>query len=325
MPVANNTYSRVAGILADLKETWRQSIPKFEADQSLLMHKLPYNSIREATWVWKESLPFPEYWPYSKDRKVKTFRDRAITLGYYPYELSLSWNGFDEEDDQLHDMKSHVQGAVDRYGLLPTVLMYEYFNGTAVQLPQLYLCYDGAGLFSGTDGDGNARLGATGGNIITGTGATVSGVLHDFAAAQQRFMKFVDPNASKPIFDENMLGYSNMEAIIPIELNEIFQKASQAEMIRTDPGNITSETNYLKGTFKYRISPFLTDTSDWYIVLKHSYYKPFLYRSPKDVETIIADMSNSDKARSTYEKTIHTHIRTAIGLWFPGVIIKVNN
>ena len=148
---------------------------------------------------------------------------------------------------------------------------------------------------------------------------------HRACHAQQRFMQFVDPNAGKPIFDEDMVNYNNLEAIIPITMNEIFQKATNAEYIRIDPGSITSETNYLKGTFKYRISPFLTDTSDWYIVVRHPYYRPFLYRTPKDVETVIADINNSDHAREVNENIIYTHIRNAIGVWFPGVIIKVNN
>ena len=325
MPVANNQYSRMAGVLAELKETWRQTIPKFEKDQELLVHKLPYCGLRNAPYAWKESLPFPSYWPYGMPRQVKSFRDRVIYLGYVPYQLAIAWNKFDEEDDQLGDLKTHVQASVQRYGQLPTVLIYEYFNGTAVELPQLYQAYDGAGLFSATDGDGNARLGASGGNIITGTGVTASGVLHDIAVAQQRFMQFIDPNAAKPIFDEDMVTYNNLEAIIPITMNEIFQKATNAEYIRVDPGSITSETNYLKGTFKYRISPFLTDTSDWYIVVRHPYYRPFLYRTPKDVETVIADINNSDHARETNENIIYTHIRNAIGVWFPGVIIKVNN
>lgn len=325
MPSVNNIESRRAGILADLKETWRQDMPKWEQVTNLLVRKLAVTNLREASYVWKESLPFPSYWPYGMGRKKKTFRDRRITINLWNYELSIPWQGFDADDDQLGDMKTHVQSAVDRYGQLPITLFTEYFNGTAIEQPYLSYPYDGATLFSATDGDGNARLGATGGNIITGTGATTSGVLHDFAVAQQRFMSFVDPTSSKPFFDEAMVGYDKMVAIIPKELNEIFQKATKAEFIKTDPGNMTSETNYLKGTFEYRINPFLSDTSDWYIVLNHRYYKPFVYRAPGDVSSIIADASNSDHARETNEFVLYTHVRLGLAPYFPGSIIKVNN
>lgn len=325
MPTINNIESRRAGILADLKETWRQSMPKWEQQTNLLVRKLSVTNLREASYVWKESLPFPSYWPYGKGREYKTFRDRRITVNLWNYELSIPWAGFDADDDQLGDVKTHVQSAVDRYGQLPIVLLSEYFNGTAVEQPALSYTYDGASLYSATDGDGSNRLGVSGGNIITGTGATTSGVLHDFASAQQRFMSFVDPTASKPIFDESMVGYDKMTAIIPKELNEIFQKATQAEFIKVDPGNITSETNYLKGTFKYVINPFLTDTSDWYIVLDHSFYKPFVYRAPGDVSSIIADASNSDHAREYNEFVLYTHVRLGLAPFFPGSTIKVNN
>lgn len=325
MPLPNIDRSLQAGILANLKETWQQTMPTFENQQDLFIYKLPYTNIRNATYVWKESLPFPELWPYGKGRQYKSFKDRYITLNKVNYELSIPWSKFDEEDDQLGDLRTHINKCVERYGLLPIVLLYEYFNGVAVMNPSLKTAYDGASLFSATDGDGNARLGVTGGNIVTGSGLTVAGIIHDFAVAQQRYMSMVDPTAGKPIFSEEDVSYNKMVAIIPIQLNEIFQKATNAEMIRIDSSNNTSESNYLKGTFEYRISPFLTDTSDWYICLKNKYWKPFVYVSPQNIETVVADINNSDHAREYNEYAIYTHIRSALGMWFPGTIMKINN
>lgn len=327
MPVLNIVESLRAGILRDLMETWKQDMPKWEAETNLLVKKLSVTNLREARYVWKESVPFPQFWPYGKGRQYKLFRDRSITVALWNYEITIPWSGFDADDDQLGkgDVKAHVQSVVQRYGQLPITLLSEYFNGTAIEQPSLGNAWDGAALFSATDGDGAARLGASGGNILSSSGVTVTGIVHDFAAAQQRFMSFVDPTAGKPIFDEAMVGYNKMTAMIPKELNEVFQKATQSEYIRMDTGNNTSETNYLKGTFQYKINPFLTDTSDWYIVLDHPYYKPFVYRAPGDVESIIADASNSDHAREYNEFALYTHVRLGLAPFFPGSIIKVNS
>lgn len=325
MPVPNIDRSLQAGILADLKESWRQSIPVFRKQQEKLFKFLPQTNIRTATWVWKESLPFPAYWPYGKGRTKQNFKDRFIQLGKYNYELSIPWSRFDEEDDQLGDLRTHVQSAVKRYGMLPDVLASEYFNGAASLNPSILNAYDGVSLFSTVDGDGAARLGVTGGNIVTGSGLTLQGTVHDFFVAMQRFLDMTDPTTGKPIFSPDDVQLKNMFCLVPNEALEVFKKAAESEYFRVEAANITSEYNIVKGTFEWEPNPYLTDPSDWYIILTHPYYKPFLYREPGNVETIIADMNNSDSARETGEYAIFTHVRTAIGPWFPYVILKINN
>ena len=324
MPTVNIQNSLLAGVQKDLLDFWKQPTPAFEVFKKLMTYPMAWKPIRNMPLAWKESIPFVSLWPYGDGRKYKTFKDRVMYAQIFNYELSIPFSKFDEEDDQLGDLRAHVQMCVQSYKKLPTILTMEYLNGVAVYNNTLLNAYDGVSVFSDVDGDGAARFGATGGNIVTGSGVTVAAVLKDFAVAQQRFMAFQDPTAGLPIFAEGDADYKNMVAIIPTSLNEVFQKASNAEMIRTDLTNNTSESNYLKGTFRYEISPYLTDTSDWYIVLEHPYYKPFFY-SEKPMESIVADMSNSDRSREYNENTIYTHVRNRIGVWFPGVIIKINN
>ncbi|RLD10053.1 MAG: hypothetical protein DRI56_03255 [Chloroflexota bacterium] len=325
MPIANIDRSLQAGILADLKETWRQQIPVFRKQQEKLLKYLPDSNIRNATWAWKESVPFPQYWPYGTGRKAQAFRDRYLTLGKYNYELTIPWSRWDEEDDQLGDLRSHIQIAVQRYGQLPDVLISEYFNNVADLNPSILNAFDGAALFSTVDGDGADRLGVSGGNIITGSGLTPDGIIHDFAQVQQRALSFIDPTAGKPILSPEEADFSKMFAIVPNSANEVFQKTAQSEYLKISGENIVSESNWLKGIFEWQTNPYLTDTSDWYVVLEHSFWKPFVFREPKNVESIIADMQNSDSARETGEYKLHTHVRCALGPWFPGVIFKVNN
>jgi len=325
MPIAVNTESLKAGVINELMETWRQQFPVYEKQQEVLMRQLKYTNIRNASYPFKESLPFVKLWNYGMPRQYQTFKDRVLTMNIVPYDLTIPWSGWDEEDDQLGDMRTHVQMAVKRFLMLPDVLASEYFNGTADLNPSLLTAYDGVSLFSATDGDGAARFGATGGNIITGSGLTVSGIVQDFASVQQRIMAFVDPTAGKPIFSEEDVAYKNLFVIAPKEANQVFQKASQSEFIKIDNTSNTAESNYIKGTFEYSLNQYLTDTVDWYVVMRHSYFKPFAYRGPKDVRTIAADMMNSDKAREYNENALYSDVRTRLGPFFPACIIKVNN
>ena len=327
MPVINVDSSLRAGIQADLADTWRQEYPTFEQQWSVMVKFLNWTTIRHADYGFKESIPFPKFWGYGTGRTRQTFRDRYITVTVYPYELSIPWSAWDETDDQLKDLRTHVQSGTRRFMMLPIKFVSEYMNGTASLLPSLLNTYDGASLYSATDGGGSDRLGVSGGNIVTGSGLTAAGVINDIAAVQRRFLGMLDTQ-SQPIFDESMVMYDKLVAVIPPALNELFQRVTQQEFIRSDPLNNTSESNFLKGTFRYEICPFLTDTSDWFVFLDNPYYKAFAYRAPQnenDIMSIVADFNNSDHAREFNEYVIHTHVRVGIAPWFPAATIKINN
>lgn len=325
MPVVSNHQSIQAGILADFKDFWRQGFPVFKKQQERMCRVIPPNNLRTITEVWKESVPFPEYWAYGAGRKVQTFKDINTTLGKCNYELTIGWSRFDEEDDQLGDLRTHIQSGVGRYKMLTDALIAEYLNNSASLNPAILNAYDGAVLISTTDGDGAARFGVTGGNLVDGAGNTPDGLIHDLAIIQQRLLAAVDPTAGKPIFSPEDAAYSKMLCIVPKELNELFQKTAESENIKLASNNMVSESNYMKGKFEWEANNYLTDTSDWFVVIQHSFFKPLMLREPSAPEVVFADMSNSDSARDTGEYKAHSHVRTAIGPFFPFSIFKVNN
>ena len=324
MPSVSVKQSLKAGVQNWLKETWRQVIPVFKKQQELFMKDVPFSNIRNVSMVFKESLPFPSLWDYGTPRSYSNFQDRIINIMLIPFSIAIKYSHYDELDDQIGDIKEHIEASIKRFGQLPDVLVAEYFNGSAVLNPSLALTYDGASLFSATDGAGENRLGVSGGNIISGTGLTPAGFIHDLSLAQRRFMNFVDPVARKPIFDPSDVDYKMLEVVVPTSLNEIVQKVSGTEYIHSDNSVTVPESNWVKGTFKFHVNPYLTDTSDWYVVARHPYWKPFVNRAPKDIESILADKQNSDSARETNEYAFYADTRTGIAPYFPGCIIKVN-
>lgn len=325
MPV-DLTSSLRAGIHAEIKDTWRREFPVFEKQQALMIRRLPATKVRKAEYAFKETVPFPKMWDYTQGRVYQSFRDRFITLMKYPYEMTIAWQIYDEIDDLLNDLKEAIVGpAIKRYLQLPDILASEYLNGVVVMQQSLLNCYDGVALYSALDGDGNERLRAPGGNIINGSGPGISGVLHDFAIAQQRFLSFRDPTAGKPIFSPDDVTFDKMIAVGPLAMNETFFKASEAQLLRTDATSIGPESNIFQGKFNFHLNPYLTDALNWSIFLKHDYLKAFVYRGEETVQSIIADKSNSDRAREYNESAIHTDMRCRLGTWFPGVTIRINN
>lgn len=328
MPIGVNIDSSLrAGIQNDLMDTWRTEYPTFEQTWKPMLRMLKWTSIRHADYSFKESLPFPKRWDYGTGRTRQTLRDCYITCTVFPYELSIPWSAWDESDDQLKDMRTHVQGGARRFMSLPIKFVSEYMNGTAALLPNLLNTYDGAGMWSAVDGAGANRLGVAGGNIVTGSGLSPAGVMNDFGQAQRRYLQELDP-AGQPIFDEAMVSYDKMVAVIPPALNQLFQRLSEQKTIRVDALNNTSEDNYLMSTFKYHVNPYLTDTSDWFIFLDTPEFQAFGYRAPQgenDLQSIVADFNNSDESREYNTHVIHTHVRVGIMPWFPASTLKINN
>lgn len=324
MPVINATNSVKAGIQKNLADSWRQKYPLLEDQLKLMCNFLPYVSIRNATYVFKESVPFPMPWAYGTGRTAQTFKDVSISLALYPYQVKIPYNIFDREDDQLGDMKTHVATVVDRFLQLPDKLMAEYLNASRSLNPALATCYDGVSLFSATDGDGNNRFGVSGGNIYNGTGAVnVAAFIHDLYGVQRRFQQMLDP-ASQVIYSAADIDYTKLHVIYPPSYNEVVRDASKAALLRTDTANQVSQSNTLISTFVPHCNPYLSDTSEWFAVVEHPYFKTFAYRAPQTVRQAWAELNNSDIAREENKEVFYGDVRVAIGPWLPFTIIKVN-
>ncbi len=327
MPIINNDNSRLAGVIDAVSETWQNRYPVFQEMQNLMFHNVPYTNIRNAEYVWKEALPFPKKWDYGRGRTYQTFLDRLITCRVMPFELSIPFNLYDERDDQLQDVRKHVSKSVERFHMISDRLFSEYLNGARSLNDRLEVAYDGGGLFSATQGAGGApRLGVAGGNIVTGSGTTPDAILADVATVQARLLDMQDEEG-QPFFTEADVDYDKLVVIGPNRLNESLQKASKSEFIKSDPANITSESNYQVGTWQYKLNPYLTNQNDLYVVVNNDYWKPFIHRSPdgEGIRSIFADFNNSDRARNTNEAAILTDVRIGLTPWFVGSIVKINN
>lgn len=327
MALVDLTQSIRIGAIGELKDTWKRNMPSFQKQYSKILRKLKPNTARNAIYPFKESLPYLNKWSYKTERLFKSLRDRVINMGKIPYNLSIMWSKWDALDDQLdmEEVKTHAQSCTKRYLRLPFDLYTEYCNGTASLNDSILNAYDGASLYSTTDGSGAARFGATGGNILNGSGRTVAGFMHDLMVAQQRFFGFLDPTAGLEIFDDTSADVSKFFIVGPKTYNEIFTKASEQEFIRSDPTSYTSESNFLKGKFEFAINPQLSDDEDWYIFLEHELWKAFVFRGDEEVESFTMDLGNSDHAKLMYEEGFLTNMRCYLAPFMPACTIKINN
>lgn len=329
MPIDSGN-SLIQGIGKEFKDFWKAAYVKYEEFVQITTYKLPGASDTEARfkkYAWKESVPRPKFWNYDEGRSHQMFGDVQFEVPVYPYELTLDVRKFDREHDQLgkEDARSQIQMGVGRYAQLPQNFASEQLNGAADLLPDLRVAYDGSPLFSALDGDGNNRFSAVGGNIVAGSGTNFADFTSDMWTVQQRFLQFKDP-AGEILFSDDDVDFSKMFVIAPVELNQIVKTTTKAKDLRIDNANLVSQSNVLEATFGSKILNLLTDASDWFVVLDHSHklWKPFALRQ-NEIDSVWADMSNSDRAREINIESLYTSQNTGMGILAPFTIIKINN
>lgn len=329
MPI-DQTNSLIQGIYRDFKSFWKEAYVLYEKIVNLTCYRLPGasdSSARFAKYAWKESVPAPQFWNFDEGRQHQMFGDVQITVPVHPYELTVDVRRFDREHDQLgaEDARAQIQQGVNRYAQLPQIFASEQLNGAADKLPQLENAYDGVSLFSTTDGDGADRFGASGGNIVNGSGVSFADFQNDLWTAQQRYLTFLDP-AGEILFGEEEVSFMKMHIIAPKELNQTAHSVAEAEYLRIDDSNQVSQTNILKGTFQVHIFNYLTDSSDWYVILEHPHkvWRPFALRQ-NEIDSVWADMTNSDRSREQNFESLYTSQNTGLSVLCPFVIIKINN
>lgn len=330
MPPIIATNSLQAGIQSAISDFFRQEFPVYKEQQETLLHFLPFSSIRRADYGFKDRVPLPKPWPYGKPRTYQGWQDRKVTIGVYPFDLTQLWSGFDEDDDQLDGpsgIQKHVSSAMERYMQLADILYSEYLTNAAVyNYWGLQNAYDGVGLFSAVDGAGDDRYGVVGGNIYTGsTVGSTAHIISDIQGVKRRFLEFTEPVTGAPLIDPGKVDYNDMLFIIPTELEGKFNMIADQKTIYSEQAINTAQDNVLVGKVHYKVNQYLTDADNWFVLLKHKFWKPFLYRAPQDVKQFYADMSNSDMARERNNRASYSHIRCGLGVFAPFTIVKVNN
>ena len=327
MTIINNTESLQAGIQSALMETWRQDYPVYAEQQKVFLHYLPYTNIRSADYSFKNRIPFPLPYPYGDNRIHQSFKDVKITVKIFPYQMTIGWDERDAADDQMADLKTHVSQSAKRFLQLPDVLIGEYLGGTAVyNYSGLLNASDGVGLYSTVDGDGAARFGVTGGNVITGQGVNTTAKIHnDIINCRRRFLQMTEPVVGQPLHDPDNVMYNRMCFVVPPQLDGVFNQLSDQDLIYSDPTINTAQSNFLKSKIKYKVNQRLADTNDWFVVLESGFWKPFAYRAPQTLRQLFATMQNSDISRETMQELVYADLRIGISPWCPWTTIQVSN
>lgn len=245
------------------------------------------------TYAWIGQPPTMRQWV--DERIPKGLSEFSYTIKNLKWEASVRVDAEVLEDEQYGQVKMRVGQLPGRVALHQNHLV---FNLLAAGFATA--CYDGQNFFDTAHPEG-------GGQSNKSTSLTLSAT--NYATVRANMMQFKDDQSEVIDATPDLL-------VIPPALEGTARTILNADMIADTNGGGT--TNVWKGSANILVSPFLTDTNDWFLVDTDAYIKPILFqnRVPVEFKALLGD-SDSDTVfmRDHYLYGVRARYNVGYGDW----------
>ena len=229
------------------------------------------------------------------------------------------------EDDQTGMLKTEPQRAGARMFQLRERVAFQLLtqSSDAALLPSIPNCPDGVALYSATDGDGAARFGVTGGNLITGqTMNSAATIRAGVFAALIRIGQFKDTK-SQPIYTDGEI--KDVVLFAPFSVYDLYLEAFKWELAAgravaaadAMPNDALSDY-FRQNKFKLRIFPTtrITTATDCHVVVNVGKYRAIKWQ-PRTPMALTPHPENSGDSFETGYLKWKAEERWGMGLGLP--------
>lgn len=289
------TRSDMPNLLEDgLKTVFFEALDAAVGDYQRIATIVPSSSDEES-YPWLGAVP-----------SVREFADERMPLGLLEHDFSIRNKTWESsiaveraaiEDDKLGQIRLRVQSLARETRRHMDELVFTLLkNGFAAQ------CYDGQYFFDTDHADGES-----GAQSNKGTSALDAAALQ---AAITAMMKFKDDRGK-------FLGVVPDLLVVPPDLQwtamELLESTYWPEAVS---GSEKHASNVLKGKLDLLVSPYLTDSSDWFVLSTRGIVKPLILqsRTPIEFAALEAD-SESGFMRDQYIYGVRARYNAGYGLW----------
>jgi phage major head subunit gpT-like protein len=283
-----------------------------------------------------ESAPYPTRWDRGNDRDFAGFKDVSFTVYNLDWNVGVLVHENDLQDDRTKSIMRRAMDAGTNMGGLPERVLYQMMTGAtdAALLQAIPNAPDGAAPYSATDGTGAARFGATGGNLLTGSGVATSGAVQaDFFSAMEQIRLFKDTK-SQPLFDDDIVQKPiviTYNAANDMVFREAFLRQASLSVVQnvaaTENVAAAAPSNVILASgLQVTLMPTqrITD-NDWFVFFDGCPVKPFFQQKRQAVRMLQQAPENSDRARLTKEVGWMWDSREGYGTNLTFGTLKVNN
>ena len=236
---------------------------------------------------------------------VREFKDERMPLGLMEHNYSIRNKTWESsiaversaiEDDKYGAIKLRVQSlAREAKRHMDEIVFTLVRGGFATK------CYDGQYFFDTDHADGES-----GAQSNKGTASLSASALQDAITAM---MKYKDDRGK-------FLGIKPDLLVVPPDLQWTAMELLESTYWPEGQTNEKNADNVLKGKLDLLVSPYLTDTSDWFVLSTKGVIKPVILqsRTPVEFAALEAD-SESGFMRDQYIYGVRARYNAGYGLW----------
>ncbi|MHB9035100.1 MAG: Mu-like prophage major head subunit gpT family protein [Armatimonadota bacterium] len=288
------TRSDVPNLLEDgLKTVFFEAMEATIGDYERIATIVPSESDEEA-YPWLGAVP-----------NMREFKDERMPLGLLEHSYSIKNKTWESsiavereaiEDDKYGQIRLRVQSLAREAKRHIDELIFSLLkNGFAAT------CYDGQYFFDTDHAEGDS-----GTQSNKGTAALDASALQ---AAITSMMKYKDDRG-------NLLGITPDLLVVPPDLQWVAMELLESTYWPGSQANHKMAANVLKGKLDLLVSPYLTDTGDWFVLSTKGVVKPVILQSRMPVEfaALEAD-SESGFMRDQYIYGVRARYNAGYGLW----------
>lgn len=304
-------------------ETYESEYESMEAElRDMARIAIPSTRIKE-NYVYFESAPHPKRQDRDQSMSFGDYQPKSFKVVNHEFSKGIRVHKNDKDDDQTGGGFVGRAGQLgENFALLPERIFYQMLLSETDDdlLPAVPNAPDGVAMFSATDGQGNARFGRTGGNIVTGIGiANASQIRTTFMKGVSGFGRFRDSKDNQPLIHPSKLRqFAVWYNINNIEVfNEAFK--GQRSIKTAGAGEAAAVTNVIDEA-GIQVTLYPTSritTNDWYMRNTGTSHYSLFEQSRSPLATIRGDQTNSDSARLTGYDYMGWNTRSGFGLALP--------
>lgn len=317
-----------AGLRTEFDDTY-MAVRNRQADSRLAqVMDLGINTeTRVSQFGYIEAAPHFDLWKRGDTVPTGAMDSVNFEVPVYEWAKRIPWHKNDRKDEQTQTLFDAARMTAESAALVPERLFFDVLRGTTDLLPDVPLAPDGLDLYAA--GSGAGRFQASGGNIVSTSGVSLSSqILADYFSAMARFAAFKDRAGGQPLWapsviDQGVIIIHSSEDVEVFE--EAFLQRRQGRVLGTDagttPSNIVQDASRdvdLWGTSRI-------PTGEWYIFLKGSPKKAVFHLMRQDVmeASALEGDDNSDHTRDTGMEYLQWEMRSGAGAGLPYGTIQV--
>lgn len=324
------------GLRSDFRDTWKRRFQGLQREMGAVMEMGIPSTLFEELYGYNETAPYPRRRDWTDEAKVENFAARNFAVENVAWDSAVKWFKHQRLFDQLKDVERRARMAGSNFATLDERVFFQIVQGTVDDrlLATIPNAPDGVPIYNTLDGDGLARFGVTGGNIVSGGGVGTSAAIRsDLFATLTRIGTFQDtkgePAIDADVIDMGVVIFFNIlnserfrDAFVQGRTVAAVQNVAGTENV----GGVAVTNVILDSGMRVRLVPTSRITNDdWYVFLEGFDLKPVFSQEAQAIEEEVQVGNNSDEGRSKKVEGIFWEAIRGYGVNLPLGTVKVDN